>query len=364
MSAATDSAGLTDAAAKSSDTGAVDSKLATPTAALIIAGSSGSATATVTGGGGGGTAPSVATDKPKSTGAAAKKPNFNLMSALPPHLKLQILSILKQNPLEQPSAQPDSKSAAAAASGGVTATDATSAATSAAAAAAATKTADSEIEDIGPPPLVYSTTNIKSEHCLRLSPAQLTELQTAGYIICDGVLGADKCTALHADLTSSAANNKLMERLKPAGMKKGWKQSDTRGDTICWLHSDDTDLPPSLRHAMSVLDSYRTELNRSVDLKSEITHTQLALYSGGGARYVRHCDTYPGGPKRRLTVIYYVNPGWEKEHGGCLRLFGPNKVVRDIEPRADRVLIFLSAWIEHEVLPVFKPRFALTTWIG
>jgi Rps23 Pro-64 3,4-dihydroxylase Tpa1-like proline 4-hydroxylase len=36
--------------------------------------------------------------------------------------------------------------------------------------------------------------------------------------------------------------------------------------------------------------------------------------------------------------------------------------VKDIDPIADRLLIFQSRLIEHEVLPTYHKRFAITTW--
>jgi len=58
-----------------------------------------------------------------------------------------------------------------------------------------------------------------------------------------------------------------------------------------------------------------------------------------------------------------MNPEWQAADGGCVRLF-TNDGPQDIAPVADRLLLFLSSWIEHEVLPVNKTRFALTTWLA
>jgi SM-20-related protein len=34
----------------------------------------------------------------------------------------------------------------------------------------------------------------------------------------------------------------------------------------------------------------------------------------------------------------------------------------DVEPSLDRLVVFLSERIDHEVLPAFAPRLALTAW--
>jgi len=93
----------------------------------------------------------------------------------------------------------------------------------------------------------------------------------------------------------------------------------------------------------------------------ERTQIQLACYDGGGTRYVRHVDSVAGGPQRRLTAIFYPNAEWKREHAGQLRLFLATGA-RDIEPIGDRLVLFLSAYLEHEVLPAQAKRFAMTLW--
>ncbi|MGH7266931.1 MAG: 2OG-Fe(II) oxygenase, partial [Candidatus Rokuibacteriota bacterium] len=90
---------------------------------------------------------------------------------------------------------------------------------------------------------------------------------------------------------------------------------------------------------------------------------QVARYPGGGTRYTRHRDAFrdAAGPRRRVTAIVYLNPGWTPADGGCLRLHladGP----RDVAPRLDRLVVFLSERVEHEVLPAHAPRWAVTAW--
>lgn len=79
-------------------------------------------------------------------------------------------------------------------------------------------------------------------------------------------------------------------------------------------------------------------------------------------RYTRHVDAFPGGPNRLLTLIYYLNPQWQPSHGGQLRLFLPEGPC-DVNPVADRLLVFFSPSVEHEVLLSNDMRFALTMWM-
>jgi hypothetical protein len=105
---------------------------------------------------------------------------------------------------------------------------------------------------------------------------------------------------------------------------------------------------------------------------------------GGGARYVRHLDAFKadgGGSTRRMTAIYYVNPAWREEDGGHLRLYlgrpdaaSSSRCVDssssvagdrywDVAPLGDRLLVFHSEHVEHEVLPSFAHRYAITMWM-
>ena len=75
---------------------------------------------------------------------------------------------------------------------------------------------------------------------------------------------------------------------------------------------------------------------------------------------MRHRDAFPGGDNRRVTAILYLNPDWQPEHGGQLRLHLDPP--RDVEPFSERLVVFLSDRVEHEVLPAFADRWAITAW--
>jgi hypothetical protein len=121
-------------------------------------------------------------------------------------------------------------------------------------------------------------------------------------------------------------------------------------------------------------------------------------------RYVKHRDALPYRAGRKLTAILYLNEGWEREHGGELRLWpeggsrcaagvgalssgegamkgggasssrqgamsrrdgamNSGKGVAEplkplvVAPLADRLIIFISS-LQHEVLPSWADRCA------
>jgi [Skp1-protein]-hydroxyproline N-acetylglucosaminyltransferase len=102
------------------------------------------------------------------------------------------------------------------------------------------------------------------------------------------------------------------------------------------------------------------------------------LQPGDGARFVKHTDTYAtahvkgrsnagsGGAQliRLVTCVYYLNPDWVPDHGGYLRVFTKDSPQQhwDAAPVLDTLVVFRSTDVEHEVLPTFHERMALTVW--
>ena len=197
---------------------------------------------------------------------------------------------------------------------------------------------------------------------LTLTDAEIRTLDDRGWLLRDNVLGHQAAMAIYDAVEALDAGG----RLRPAGVSRGAAyrvDSAVRGDEIAWLEPDGA--PPELAALREVFLSLRDALNRGAYLGLDRIETQVARYPGGGSGYARHRDTFrarPGtGPSRRVTAIYYANPRWCPEDGGMLRLHvdgGPH----DLEPVLDRLLVFLSERVEHEVLPARVPRRAITAW--
>ena len=120
----------------------------------------------------------------------------------------------------------------------------------------------------------------------------------------------------------------------------------------------------------------------------------MVSHYGRGSAFARHIDSHAG-DGRALSAVFYTSEGWEREDGGCLRIYKPacgggagagaaaessvndahamadagddddDDVVADIAPVAGRLLLFYSdERCPHEVLAVRSdaPRFAITLW--
>ena len=136
------------------------------------------------------------------------------------------------------------------------------------------------------------------------------------------------------------------------------------------------------------------------EIDTNLTSVQIAKYAGDGmAGYPRHCDrgvacrhesslsnghdshSAQNSNGRIVTFVYYLTPeDWDQElDGGALRMFSPmigedptpnhddssnRDLYFDIVPYADRLVVFRSDLMEHQVLPSLRrDRIAITVWL-
>ncbi|EPX61034.1 oxidoreductase, 2OG-Fe(II) oxygenase family [Cystobacter fuscus DSM 2262] len=195
-------------------------------------------------------------------------------------------------------------------------------------------------------------------HPLSLRDEEVQALGEHGWFTREGFLGESEARALLVEARACVEAG----RLRPAGIRRGADLTldrSTRGDFITWVEPGEADTAfGRLRDTYTALGE---ALSAGAYLGLGRFDLQLAWYPGGGERYARHADAFPGQSNRRVTAIYYLNPEWTPEHGGLLRLYPEGGPV-DVEPRLDRLVVFLSERIEHEVLPARAPRLALTAW--
>jgi Rps23 Pro-64 3,4-dihydroxylase Tpa1-like proline 4-hydroxylase len=122
--------------------------------------------------------------------------------------------------------------------------------------------------------------------------------------------------------------------------------------------------------------------SRPLDLHADYTYTKLACCTSEGAFLPKHMDNH-GSDDRKLTCILYLNPVWNTEiNGGELRIhlfnhiFGVKSDTEqdqqkyiDIQPKINRLVLFWSDTMVHEVLPVHftqdvTKRCTLTIWLS
>ena len=191
-----------------------------------------------------------------------------------------------------------------------------------------------------------------------LRDEDIQALGDRGWFTRETFLGQAEARALHAEARARVEAGQL----RPAGIRRGADHTlerATRGDFITWVEPREEDA--ALRRLWDTFTALGEGLSAEAWLGLGRFDLQLAWYPGHGEHYVRHVDAFPGQSNRRVTAIYYVNPDWEPAHGGLLRLHLEEGAV-DVAPTLDRLVVFLSERVPHEVLPAHAPRLALTAW--
>lgn len=131
-----------------------------------------------------------------------------------------------------------------------------------------------------------------------------------------------------------------------------------RGDYTRWLD----DCPPTVAGAvfLQIMDDLRAALNRNLFVGLDSFETHYALYPPG-AGYRKHLDRFKGSPLRQVSVVAYLNQGWQPGDGGELRLH-LEEGRHDVAPRGGTLAVFMSDSIEHEVLAANRERASLVGW--
>ncbi|EFP07102.1 CRE-EGL-9 protein [Caenorhabditis remanei] len=200
-----------------------------------------------------------------------------------------------------------------------------------------------------------------AEHVIR-------SLNEFGWAVVDNFLGSD-----HYKYTAKEIE-RLYERglFSPGQLMEGKNKDenhikDIRSDHIYWYDGCDGRAKDAatVRLLVSMIDSVIQHFKKRIDHDiGGRSRAMLAIYPGNGTRYVKHVDN-PVKDGRCITTIYYCNENWNMStDGGTLRLYPETSMTpMDIDPRADRLVFFWSDRRNpHEVMPVFRHRFAITIW--
>ncbi|MDB4124983.1 2OG-Fe(II) oxygenase [Schleiferiaceae bacterium] len=150
------------------------------------------------------------------------------------------------------------------------------------------------------------------------------------------------------------------DRLKAAAIGPGKERtriSEIRSDFVHWL---DRPLMPELETFFEGMDAIRASIAESLFLSLRGYEFHLAKYPKG-AFYKPHFDQFNTRENRMISVVIYLNENWKPEHGGALKLHKPQE--RLIEPVMNRMVMFRSDTVLHEVLPAHETRRSLTGWL-
>ncbi len=190
-----------------------------------------------------------------------------------------------------------------------------------------------------------------------LSSFDFDQLATRGFLVLSDLLPESLLDRLAADCRALRDE----DALRPAAVGRGdgrLRNPDLRGDSIRWIEAHPE--VPARAALLDRLEALRIALNRSLMLGLASLEAHYAVYPPG-AGYVRHRDRFRDDDARTLSFTAYLNRDWQPSDGGALRLYLPGGDI-DVLPRQGTCTLFLSADVEHEVLPATRDRMSIAGW--
>ena len=139
-------------------------------------------------------------------------------------------------------------------------------------------------------------------------------------------------------------------------------ESEARVDNIRtdWIYWLDRARDAHLEPFFSGIDQLREALARELFLSLNGYEFHFAKYPIG-AFYKPHLDQFSHRDNRMISSVLYLNEDWQTGDGGELRISKPTQAV--VQPIFNRLVLFRSDTVLHEVLPAHKPRRSLTGWL-
>ncbi len=203
-----------------------------------------------------------------------------------------------------------------------------------------------------------SLESIPSE-LLPLLDSVVDSIVAQGYAVLDKLLEAEAAISIRSRLLELKAD----EEFKKSGIGKALLHQvdeSIRGDFIRWIETDE--LHPSIEIYYHFIEALMAYANRYLYLNLKDLESHYTFYPPGKG-YLKHRDRFREKPHRVLSMVYYLNEGWQNGDGGELEVFDKRlKKLITIEPKMNRLVVFKSEMI-HEVLPSTKARYSITTWL-
>ncbi len=140
-------------------------------------------------------------------------------------------------------------------------------------------------------------------------------------------------------------------------------REDIRRDEVMWIEPEVSSIHQIAY--LAKLEILRLALNQRFFLGLFNYEGHFAIYPEG-AFYKPHLDRHAGTLDRIITVILYLNAGWQTGDGGELKLWtspeGRDGDFEMIEPRMGTMVCFMAGDFWHEVMPANKQRMSITGW--
>lgn len=182
-------------------------------------------------------------------------------------------------------------------------------------------------------------------------------LRDKGYAVCPGALPLPLGEALLAQLEAMPP-----DRFARAGVGREGEYTRNRfvrSDKICWISGESA----ADRDWLAWTAALQQSLNRQLLLGLFSFESHFAHYRPGDF-YRKHLDAFRGEANRVLSLVAYLNRGWQPEDGGELQLYlgEQGEETLKVVPALGTLVVFLSEEMPHEVLPAQRDRHSIAGW--
>ncbi|GAB3274617.1 2OG-Fe(II) oxygenase [Parahaliea aestuarii] len=184
------------------------------------------------------------------------------------------------------------------------------------------------------------------------------DVRRRGYAVCPGALPLPLCEALLAQLQVIPADG--FERAGVGREHNHTLNRFVRSDEICWITGESA----AGREWLDWSARLQRALNRQLLLGLFSFESHFAHY-GPGDFYRKHLDAFRGQANRVLSLVAYLNRGWQPDDGGELLMYLDDEAQGEtlkVVPALGTVVVFLSEEFPHEVLPAQRDRYSIAGW--
>lgn len=188
------------------------------------------------------------------------------------------------------------------------------------------------------------------------------EMASQEYTVIDNFLPVDIYQKIHQSFSKYLGED-LFEQAGIGTLATYQINENYRSDQILWI--DRHDCSDELKAYLNFIsEDFIPKVNRELFTAIKDFEFMLAYYPSGGF-YKMHLDQFKDRNNRILSMIIYLNDNWKEGDGGELVIYqnDEDKTRKVINPIGNRLAIFNSATIWHEVLPANKGRKSLTGWL-
>ncbi len=181
------------------------------------------------------------------------------------------------------------------------------------------------------------------------------DLETRFYSVIPNAVNPDLLDSMYAHFEGLTDQD-----FQRAGVGRGAesvRNQFVRRNSICWHNPED----PRAREWFDWIEEIRTFLNRRLFLGATSFESHFTRYDKDDF-YRRHMDAFLGQRNRIVSLVTYLNNGWQPDQGGELVLYPKDADPVRVTPEAGTLVLFMSEELPHEVLPSCRTRFGVAGW--